>query len=454
MKIVILGGGTAGWIAALAIAKAQPNVHDITVIESKKIGIIGAGEGSTGIFVDFLSGKFFNIGIDVADFIEKTNTTLKFGIKHVNWTGDGSHYFAPLDGTRTSALTPDIELCRAILNNKDKAHTNTVLGHAYENRYIPNGGFAFHFDAFKVGEYLSEVAIKAGVKHIDAEIFGVKTNSEGTEVTSLVDKNYNEYEADFFIDCSGFGRSICGAMDMAWHPYTDQLPVNAAIAFQKPLDETIEPCTTAIAMNAGWVWKIPTAERFGMGYVYSNKFISEEQAVNEVNEKFGNPQILRKFNFTSGRSSVFWKGNCLALGLSSAFLEPLEATSIHTTVIQTLVFVMEHLQPTKERTVNQYRIDSYNKMAINLHDSIKDFLIVHYMGGRDDTDFWKYMNGGAVNTDKVNHVLDICKDSMVSNLTVDPANGSPAASLWNWILLGLGKINETNASNVLNKVKM
>lgn len=454
MKITILGGGTAGWIAALAIAKAQPNVHDITVIESKKIGIIGAGEGSTGIFVDFLSGVFFKTGIDIGDFIEKTNTTLKFGIKHVNWKGDGTHYFAPLDGTKTSNLTPDIEFCKAIINDKNKAYINTPLGHAYENRYIPKGGFAFHFDAFKVGEYLSEVAIKSGVKHIDTEIFGVKTNNEGTEVISLIDKNFNEYQADFFIDCSGFSRNICGAMDMVWQPYTDCLPVNAAIAFQQPLDETVEPCTTAIAMDAGWVWKIPTAERFGMGYVYSNKFISEQEAIDEVNLKFNNPQILRKFNFTSGRSSIFWKGNCLALGLSSAFLEPLEATSIHTTVIQTLVFVMEHLQPTKERTVNQFRIDSYNNMATKLHDNIRDFLIMHYLGGRNDTEFWKYMNSGLVNTDMVNYVLDISKDSVLSNLIVEPANGSPAASLWNWILLGLGKINDINAYNILNKVKI
>jgi hypothetical protein len=454
MKIIIVGGGTAGWIAALSIAKAQPGVHDVTVIESKKIGIIGAGEGSTGIFLDFVSGSFFPTGIDVSDFIEKINGTLKLGIKHVNWTGDGTAYFAPLDGTRTSHMSPDIDLCKSIIKDKNKAYINTKLGNAYENNYIPDVGAALHFDAFKVGEYLSKIAMDAGVKHIDTEVFGVKTNNDGTEIVSLVDTSRNEYEADFFIDCTGFGRSLCGALDMTWHSYTDNLPVNSAIAFQKPLDETAELLTTAIAMDAGWVWKIPTSERFGMGYVYSDKFITDAEAEKEIQEKFDNPQILRRFKFTSGRSSVFWKGNCLSLGLSSVFLEPLEATSIHTTIVQTLLFVMEHLQPTKERTVDQYRIDEYNKIIIDLHDKTRDFLVMHYLGGRQDTEFWRYMNSGAPNTKMVNFVEDVCKDSMVSNLTINPINGSPAASLWNWILLGLGKITEKNAENVLKKHKL
>jgi tryptophan halogenase len=241
---------------------------------------------------------------------------------------------------------------------------------------------------------------------------------------------------------------------MKWHSYTNNLPVNSAIAFQKPLDETVIPATSAIAMDAGWTWKIPTAERFGMGYVYSDQFINDDQALQEVAEKFNNPNIIRKFKFTSGRSEVFWKGNCLSLGLASVFLEPLEATSIHTTIIQTMMFVMEHLQPTKDRTVNEYRIQQYNNSVIELQDSIRDFLVVHYLGGRNDTEFWRYMNSGSPNTDRVNYVLDVCKDSVVSNLTIQPMYGSPAASLYNWILLGLDKISEVNAKNVLSKYNL
>ena len=454
MKIIVVGGGTAGWIAALSIVKAQPGVHDVTVIESKKIGIIGAGEGSTGIFTDFLMGTFFPIGIDIGDFIEKTNATLKYGIQHVNWSGIGSSYFAPLDGTSTSHLSPDVQLCKSIIKNKQKTYIETQLGHAFENKYIPKNGFSFHFDAFKVGEYFSQIAISCGVKHIDTEIFGVKTDSSGSEILSVIDKDNNVYTADFFIECTGFARSLSGALGMKWHSYTNNLPVNSAIAFQKPLDETVIPATSAIAMDAGWTWKIPTAERFGMGYVYSDQFINDDQALQEVAEKFNNPNIIRKFKFTSGRSEVFWKGNCLSLGLASVFLEPLEATSIHTTIIQTMMFVMEHLQPTKQRTVNEYRIQQYNNSVIELQDSIRDFLVVHYLGGRNDTEFWRYMNSGSPNTDRVNYVLDVCKDSVVSNLTIQPMYGSPAASLYNWILLGLDKISEVNAKNVLSKYNL
>lgn len=458
MKIVILGGGTAGWIIAMTIAKIQPNAHDITVIESKRLGIIGAGEGSTNLFVSLIAGSFFHTGIDLNDFIEKTNATVKLGIKHVNWTGDGTHYFAPLDGTRTALITPDAEFCKAILKNKNKAHMSTELGHAYERGYIPTDSnpkllpYALHFDAFKVGEYLSNVAIQAGVKHIDADICDVKTNADKTEVISLTDTNNNEYEADFFIDCSGFSRRICNAMDMGWVDYSKNLPVNAAIAFQKPLDGIVEPVTSAIAMNAGWVWKIPTAQRYGMGYVYSNKFITEQQAIDEVNRKFDDPQILRKFNFTSGRSNLFWKGNCISLGLSSVFLEPLEATSIHTTIMQTLAFVMEHLHSTKERTINQYRINDYNRSIANVHDTLRDFLVLHYKGGRTDTEFWKYMSSNEPNTEKVDYLLDISKDSIVSQLTLQQDSYRLVASMWNWILWGIGKINEDTARSVLRKL--
>jgi flavin-dependent dehydrogenase len=450
MKIIILGGGTAGWLAALTIAKTQPN-HKVTVIESSKRGIIGAGEGSTGIFVDFIQNKFFDTGIRAGEFMEAANATYKLGIKHVNWKGDGTHYFAPLDGSQTSFMTPDIQLCQSLINNPEKPYLVTQLGQAYENDFI-GAGHSYHFDAFKVGEFFAKKAIEAGVKRIDTDIVGSGANSSGTNVEFLVDEAGNKYFADFFIDCSGFGRKICASMiGMDWYSYSDHLPVNSAIAFQKPLDEEYEKVTTAIAMDAGWTWKIPTSERYGMGYVYSDKFITDQEALEEVNKKFDSPEILRQFKFTSGRSKSLWKGNCLALGLSAAFSEPLEATSIHTTIVQILNFVMEHLQETKEQTCNPYRIEHYNKEMIAMYDSIRDFLIVHYKGGRADTEFWKYMNSNKPNTEQVNYILDICKHSVPSSISIPNHNSSPAASLWNWVLHGTGNIGKQQAENTLNK---
>jgi len=453
MKIVILGGGTAGWLAALMISKTQPN-HKVTVIESSKRGIVGAGEGATGIFVDLIQNKFFDTGIRAGEFMEACNATYKLGIKHVNWKGDGTHYFAPLDGTQTSFSSPDIELCHALINNPDKPYLTTQLGQSYENDFI-GAGHSYHFDAFKVGEFFAKKATESGVKRIDADIAGAGTNSSGTDVEFLVDENDNKYFADFFIDCSGFNRTICaGMIGMDWHSYTDNLPVNSAIAFQKPLEEDYEPVTTAIAMDAGWTWKIPTAERFGMGYVYSDKFISDEKALEEVNSKFDNPKILRQFKFTSGRSKALWKGNCLALGLSAAFAEPLEATSIHTTIVQLLNFTMEHLQETKERTCNPYRINQYNEQMIQMYDDIRDFLIIHYKGGRNDTEFWKYMNSTTPNTPMVDYILDISKDSIPSGINIQSSNSSPASSLWNWVLNGTGKIGKEQAEKTLSKFNM
>lgn len=453
MKIIILGGGTAGWLAALSIIKTQPQ-HNVTVVESSKKGIVGAGEGSTGIFVDFIKNKFFDTGIKSGEFMDYCNATYKLGIKHVNWTGDDSSYFAPLGGSQTSLSSPDLHLCKGIIDNPSKPYMITELGQAYENDFIAEG-HSYHFDAFKVGEFFAKKAVEAGVKRIDTDIDGVGTNSEGTDVQFIIDKKGNRYFADFFIDCSGFSRKICaGMIGMQWHSYSDNLPVNSAISFQLPIEDDYDKFTTAIAMDAGWVWKIPTQTRYGMGYVYCDKFITRDEAIQEINKKFNNPEILKEFKFTSGRSNLLWQGNCLSLGLAAAFSEPLEATSIHTTIVQVLNFVMEHLQSTKKRTCNPHRIKHYNDEMILMYDNIRDFLIIHYTGKRADTDFWKYMNSGETYTDRVKYILDICEDSIPSSVSIPDHNSSPAASLWNWVLHGTGNIGAYQANNTINKFKI
>ena len=449
MNIVIVGGGTAGWLMALSIIKTQGSTHNVTLIESKKIGIVGAGEGATQMLHDFVSGTWFDIGIDIKEFIEYCNVTPKMGIKHVNWTGDGSSYFAPLDGSSTSGLSPDTEFCENLIVNGDKFHLASEIGRKYEAKEPIN--VSYHFDAFKVGEFFAKHAIKAGVKVIDAEIYGVKTDNG--EIISLLDTDNNTHEGDFFIDCSGFKRVLCGAMDIQWESYEKNLPVDSAIAFQMPLTDDYEPVTTATAMDSGWCWKIPTTERFGCGYVYSSKFITDAKAEEELRAKFGDVEILRKLKFTSGRSEVLWKNNCLALGLSAAFAEPLEATSIHTTIIQAMSFVMEHLQETKKETCNQYRINHYNKEMIKLYDDIRDFLVVHYTGGRDDTEFWRHVNSGDTWTKTVKYMLSISKTSVPSALTLEHYFGCSGVMLWNWILAGLGHIDKNKASNSLKRFK-
>lgn len=447
MHIVIVGGGTAGWISALTLIKTQSKHHKITLVESKKIGIIGAGEGSTKLLHNFLNNVWFDTGINFEEFVKFCNVTPKIGIKHINWTGDGSEYFAPLDGSKTSGMSPDVDFCKTLIEYPAKFHIASHLGRCYENKQISDG--SYHFDAFKISEFLSKICVESGVNHIDKEVWAVKTD-ENNFIKSIICTDETEITGDFFIDCTGFNRCLCGALDMKWISYKKYLPVDSAISFQKPLTKDWEPVTIARAMKYGWVWEIPTSERYGCGYVYSSKYTSDYDALEELKSVYGEIDILRHFKFESGRSEVMWKNNCLAMGLSSAFLEPLEATSIHSTIMQIMTFVMEYLSNDIKTTVVQDRINTYNLNMNKMYDDFRDFLILHYMGGRSDSKFWEYISEGNTITPKVKYILDICKHRVPSSLTIEHYFGCAGIMLYNWVLAGIKKIDSLTAKKTLN----
>lgn len=443
MHIVIVGGGTAGWLAALALVKVAGNHHKVTVVESESIGIVGAGEGTTSVFSDFIKGSWFNTGVDLADFQEKVHATKKIGIRHVGWTGTGSSYFAPLDGTPTGGHSPDRLFLAQLARNKPKFHTCSELGVAYETGRGDVQG-AYHFDAFKVGEYFKDKLTSSGeVTHVNAIVQDVKLSESGF-ISALVLDNGQELSGDFFFDCTGFRRVLLKKLRVAWHSHQKHLPVNAAIAFQQPLDPAYKEITTATALKNGWVWQIPTAKRYGCGYVYSDKHTSRDAAYAELQALYGDVDILRDFNFDAGRSEVLWEKNCVGLGLAAAFAEPLEATSIHTTLIQILVFVYEYLQPTLENTTVKIRSDKYNADMTQMYDDMKDFIVLHYMGGRTDSEFWRMIDNKETTTPWVEYVLDLCaRGVVISPLTFNRYyDGMAGVALYKWVLAGLGKITD------------
>jgi len=449
MKIVIVGGGTAGWMAALTFARAQPGKHKVVLVESDSIPIVGAGEGSTRLLHDFLYNVWFDTGIDQKQFFEHANATHKSGIKHVNWTGDGSSYFAPLDGSSTNGLVPDVEFCLQLMHDPDHLHRASQLGRNWEKGIWGSG--SYHFDAFKVGDYFSKIAIESGVEKIVNTVWGVNVDQETNTIKRLVCENGEEIEGDFFVDCTGFKRTLCGAMDMKWKSYKENLPVDSAIAFRMPIEPNYERLTTATAMNNGWCWKIPTAERYGCGYVYSSDFCTKEQAHEEIRQLYGDVKIQREFQFNSGRSEELWKGNCLALGLAAAFSEPLEATSIHCTIMQTVVFALEYLKDDSKDTILPQRIEKYNSHMAKLYDDMRDFLVVHYMGGRTDTEFWRHITAGNTLTPGAEYVLDVAKNQVPSALTIDHYFGCAGSALYNWVLAGIGKIDSDTARKTLER---
>jgi tryptophan halogenase len=446
MKIVIVGGGTAGWIAAYFLAKSQPGKHEIVVVESSKLGIIGAGEGSTGTMLELLNGTYFPYACDINQFLKEVDGTPKMGIYHQNWLGDGEGYFAPIDSSPTWFQYDDYLFKYALAKyGKERMHLASPIGieFAKENYNV----HALHFDGHKVGQFFKKICIQDGVQILDNVVNEITVDNHNN-ISNLILDNNNVVTGDFFIDCSGFSRILMNKLNVSWDSYAEYLPVNTAMPFILDYTESehVLPLTTATAMSAGWMWNIPLSTRKGCGYVFDSNFITREQAQEEVELYLGRKiQPIKFINFEAGKSEKFWHKNVLALGLASAFVEPLEATSIHATIIQMLIFSKEFLLDNKESTLSELNENSYNEKMARLYDSILDFVSFHYQGGRNDTEFWKSITEKNKCTPRAKQYLEKCKHKIPGFLEINGIIGSPNAALWNWIAGGIDAITPTQA---------
>jgi tryptophan halogenase len=454
MNIVIVGGGTAGWLAALMISKTQPN-HQITLIESSAIGIVGAGEGSTGTLTGVIQGLLWDYGLSEREFLNKTNATIKLGIKHKDWKVIGHEYIAPIDGPSEGMFGSSKHLLHALANNLP-FHTASANGKLIEESLSPfyvfedglanNSTHSHHFDAFLVGKYFKE---KAGmsVKSVDAKIVDAVVDEQGF-ISSVVLDDGSSIDGDFFIDASGFGRVLPKKLGIDWVSYKKYLPVNTAMPFILPYKEgqKIEPLTTAWAQKNGWMWMIPTQDRIGCGYVFDSTYTSNESAQKEIESALGQEiEPIRFLNFDAGRSEKFWVNNCLVIGLSAAFLEPLEATSIHSTILQLNSFIFNYLRDTSKETCNQGSIKIYNEKTIKMYEGFKDFLSVHYASSRVDSDFWLEISKPERRTDFALNVLQTSKVRSLKSIDFDTYPGFAGPQLYNWVLAGLGYLTKESA---------
>lgn len=460
MRITIVGGGTAGWLAALMIKKVQGNSHEVTVIESSKMGIVGAGEGSTGFLTDIIQGNSWDYGCNEEDFFRDTNATVKLGIIHKDWKALGHHYIAPIDGPAVSGSGTDYLLMHAVLNNK-KPHFASELGQYIEESMssfswtdgmITNTkGHAYHFDAHLVGQYFKKVCGE-DVTHIDAVVADINVESN-SNIRSLTLDDGKVIESDFFIDASGFSRLFSKKLGIDWKSYADNLPVNTAMPFLLPFEENekIEPVTTAWAQKAGWMWKIPTQERYGCGYVFDDRFTSHDDAHKEIEQALGKEiEPIRFLKFETGRQDKLWVKNCLFIGLAAAFAEPLEATSIHSTIVQLNSFIFSYLRDTKEETCNQGMINLYNKKMSKMYDDFRDFLSIHYITERTDSDFWNAIGRGNMLSDNARDLLETQKSKLLAPNDFDQYFGYAGASLYNWVMVGLGIVDKKLAKSELD----
>lgn len=393
-KFVIVGGGSAGWITALYINNIFPE-SAVTVIESSDIGILGAGEGTTPHFVDFLN----DVKININEFIKETKATVKQGIKFTNWHGDGSYYFHPFhDGSFDLQNDENIvHLLERLGDEKstsdiclsDLCSQNSKVKFFNENNIIQNEGtYALHFDARLTAEYLKRVGLSRGIKLFDNIVVSFQQKENGN-IESISLNDGSKILSDFIFDCTGFKRLILGdLLKGEWVNYQTSLPVNRALPFfLENTTEDIPPYTEAIAMKYGWIWKIPVQGRFGCGYVFDSSYATDEEIEKEIKSYFGDITIPRFFSFQAGCYKETWKNNVISLGLSSGFLEPLEATSIWVT-INSLNHLKEKCLPGIFSDLNNYK-NNYNSYVYNFNSQIKDFIQFHYLTKRNDSSFWK-----------------------------------------------------------------
>lgn len=462
MNIVIVGGGTSGWTTALILAHEHPN-HTFTVIESSKFGIIGVGESTTGYFTNLFDGRY---GLSLKDFMLKTNATPKYAIRHINWAPDVTDYYtAPIDGSYTSGLDQDLFFYWGInnLSRKDLGKISRLgnfidkkftLFHKTDQDFI-DYNFALHIDGMKTSEYLKNHCLQCkNVKLIDTEVTNVNIDDKGF-IKSLNLSNQTDIGADFFIDCSGFKKILINELkENNWISYKDHLPVNTAIPFftQYNEHECPELYTTAWAQNNGWVWRGPLAHRRGNGYVFSDDFISIDDAIKEVETAYGHSiDPIKVVKFDAGRLKQSWIKNCFANGLSSQFLEPMEATAIHHTVVQTQIFSKQFLKNTIEDTCNEYSQKIYNETNAKSVDDYMHFLNMHYMGGRTDTEFWKYVtNNSATEYNKT--LIESSKSRIPSRYDFPTYYGSGGGPLYSHIMYQIGLINPEIAVNDLSRI--
>jgi len=466
-NFTIVGSGTAGWITALFLARNYPWVN-ITVIASSDIGILGAGEGVTPHFLHFLS----KIGVDVADIIKYCKGTFKNGIKFTNWNGDSRSYFHPFhdegsfdcfkvtdyDGSGLSAIALDrivnansLDECIISAHASEKGLTklkpNLQIGKGNAmSQYDSIGSYALHFDAVALAKYLKRIAVSKRVRYIDDEVENVITNEEGY-ITGLQTVSKDIYDTDFVFDCSGFKREIIGKhFNANWKSYKESLPVNKAMPFFIDHDNTnVPPYTEAIAMKYGWVWKIPVEGRFGCGYVYDSDLVSDEQILEEIKEMFGpDVESPRTFEFEAGRYDTPWVKNCIAIGLSAGFIEPLEATSIMTSVLSLGEFIPNTLGNVLK---DEYYINRYNKYVTKLNDDTFDFIFLHYLTKREDTEFWRSFKDRPI-PEAIEKFLEECKYTIPNSKFLNGISQVYLNSSWLPVAKGLRILNKEKAANI------
>lgn len=395
-KITVVGGGTAGLATALIIKRAFPKI-DVEILESEKIGIVGVGEGSTEHWKWFMRA----CNIPLAELLVKTKATHKNGIRFFNWTTHTPDYFHSVSGAATKTPFNIYGLYnKLIADNKTITENMAPIGMVEDLVPADNPHESvnqYHFDTFKLNEYLHELCFRSNILIRETTVEHVVLDSVNGYISNVITDSGEEIFADIWIDATGFRKELISKVDKAnWISYSNHLQMNAAVAFPTESHPSgkIKPYTCAYAMDYGWMFEIPTQERRGNGYIYSSEFLSCDDALVAASERTGYKiDKFRSFEFDPGCLEKMWVKNCVAVGLASSFVEPLEATSIGSTIQQAraLVDMLPGFVIGSEIAQN-----NYNKKMSVMMDNILAMVFMHYISDREDTEMWRKQKTMAV----------------------------------------------------------
>lgn len=447
-RVVVLGGGTAGWMTAAGLRRLLPEAdYALTLVESDEIGTVGVGEAALPHI------KIFNdmLGVDEAQFMRETRATFKLGIEFRGWDRPGEGYIHPFGafGEPWGGVHFQHHWMRLRAGGRDpgpiEAYSYSVMAARAGAFEFPNEdpasirstySYAYHFDAGLYAEFLRRLSVGRGVRRVEGQVCAVERDGGSGDVVALTLRSGERIEGDLFVDCSGFRSLLVGQeFGVSWQDWTSWLPCDRALAVPCARSPAFTPYTRATAQEAGWTWRIPLQHRTGNGYVFSSRFTDEARARETLlaaldGEPLGEPRLLR---FAPGRRERAWAGNCVAIGLASGFLEPLESTSIY--LVQAAVTDLATLMPRRGGRVDMRLAAEFNRLFAMQYERVRDFLVLHYAANRrEGQPLWDYLRTVAL-PDTLAHKIALFRARATAP---DYQYGLFARDSWLAVLVGQG----------------
>lgn len=459
-SVVIVGGGTAGWMTASYLKAMFADRVEVTLVESDRVSTIGVGEATFSTVRHFFRG----LGLDEKDWLPACHGSYKLGIRFENWRHQGHHFYHPFEqlrkvqdftladwwlhlGNESDHFDQDIFLTTALCDARrsprlpdGRLFTELLGGESSQEMQRSQFPYAYHFDATLMASFLQDYGVARGVRHIVDNVVATPLDERGW-ISHVLTEHRGEVRGDLYVDCTGFlGLLINRALGEPFEDFLDVLPNNRAVALRVPKDSAASgmcPFTTATAMDSGWIWTIPLFGRDGTGYVYSDEFCTPEEAERTLRDfaALGQDNLeANHIRMRIGRSQRSWVNNCVAIGLASAFVEPLESTGIF--------FIQHGIDQLVRNFPNEgwdpVPIEQYNKAVATVVDGVKEFLTLHYRAAaRADTPYWKATKTRAL-PDSLRERLQIAKSRLLDENTVYPAYHGFEPYSWVTMLLGLG----------------